>query len=295
MTILLFGHDGYIGSEFFRKLKNKGFEVLTAKSRNSNGKQHSFDFINCLIRSINCDVVINCSGYTGKPNVDACELHKDEVISSNVIFVKMLGDICENHKITLGHISSGCIYNGYVDGGYKETDIPNFTFKTDDCSFYSGTKALAEDVLYNVEKKYIWRLRIPFDNNNDVRNYLKKLMTYDTLVITKNSISNKNEFVDACIDCLIKKVPYGIYNITNDGYVDTIQVVELIKKKLKLNKEFKYFNSYEDFSKIIKTPRSNCVLNVDKLKGVGIHMKPIMESLEWSLNNWNDLSTNVTN
>ncbi len=32
-------------------------------------------------------------------------------------------------------------------GGFREDDAPNFSFRTNHCSFYSGTKALGEEVL----------------------------------------------------------------------------------------------------------------------------------------------------
>jgi hypothetical protein len=41
--------------------------------------------------------------------------------------------------------SSGCIYTGSrPDGsGFTEENPPNFNFRQNNCSFYSGTKALA--------------------------------------------------------------------------------------------------------------------------------------------------------
>ena len=44
-----------------------------------------------------------------------------------------------------------------------EDDDPNFSFRSPPCSFYSGSKALGEEVLEGAENCYIWRLRIPFN------------------------------------------------------------------------------------------------------------------------------------
>src|SRR5207247_10582577 len=44
--------------------------------------------------------------------------------------------------------------------GYSEADEPNFSFSRPPCSFYSGTKALAEEAIADVGQSYIWRLRI---------------------------------------------------------------------------------------------------------------------------------------
>src|SRR5438067_1708626 len=62
--------------------------------------------------------------------------------------------------------------------GFTETDTPNFSFRDLPCSFYSGTKALAEEAIAGVGNSYIWRLRIPFDEVDGPRNYLSKVQRY---------------------------------------------------------------------------------------------------------------------
>ncbi len=120
---------------------------------------------------------------------------------------------------------------GADDGrGFTEEDPPNFSFRQDNCSFYSGTKALGEEVLADAEQCYIWRLRIPFSHVDSPRNYLSKVMRYDTLLEAENSLSNLPEFVAAAIDCFEKQIPFGTYNLTNPGSVTTSEVVELIQK-----------------------------------------------------------------
>jgi len=281
MRVLLFGSTGYIGKEFLKQLTERKIGPFCMSAQESDMEDIQKTVINCDI-----DTIINCAGYTGKPNVDACEDKKAETMSGNVVFPRMLSIICERKKITLGHVSSGCIYNGYKENGFTELDQPNFSFKNPPCSFYSGTKAFGEEMLEELEQKYIWRLRIPFEEKHNDRNYISKLINYNTLLNAKNSLSNKREYVKVCIDTLEKRVPYGIYNVTNKGHVETTEVVELIKKHLKVDKEFKYFESLESFNLGIKAPRSNTVLNTDKLKSVGLEMKDAYQSLEECLKDW---------
>ena len=87
----------------------------------------------------NTTYIINCAGYTGVPNVDACEYNKQETIEGNVLFPLNLE---RSTNVPIMHISSGCVYTGYKDGGWLETDTPNFNF--DNASFYSATKTLAQ-------------------------------------------------------------------------------------------------------------------------------------------------------
>jgi len=286
MRIVLFGSNGYIGSEFARQLSEiKNLDVRSLRSRGFDGEGcYTYQQLEHILLVLAPSAIINCSGYTGKPNVDACEDHKAEAVMSNVTFVKMLADVCNSIKIPLAHVSSGCIYNGY-EKEFTEEDQPNFSFKCPPCSFYSGTKAMSEDVLKDVKKLWVWRLRIPFDEYNSPRNYLSKVMKYDTLLNLRNSLSHRSDYVKACLDMLLKWKPYGIYNVTNPGSVTTMEVVEMLKQKGFVN-EVKYFVDLESFNKTVRAPRSNCVLNTDKLAKAGIVMRPVKEALQHAIDNW---------
>lgn len=285
MKALVFGGSGWIGSEFIKQLTDKHIFTSEFPSRGFDGRGWEFKKLEFVIRQSRPDVVINCAGYTGKPNVDACEDHKTEAILSNVIFVKMLGEACESNGVPFGHVSSGCIYNGY-EKEFTEEDKPNFTFDSPPCSFYSGTKAMAEDVLANVKKKWVWRLRIPFEFKNGPRNYLTKIISYDRLINATNSLSHKGDFVRACVEMIHRWRPYGIYNMTNPGSVMAEEVVEMMRMKLDITKTFKYFLDMAEFNTTVRAPRSNCVLNTDKLAKTGIVIRPVREALQDTINNW---------
>lgn len=242
-----------------------------------------------LLRETKPQFLINCAGYTGKPNVDACEDHKAECLAGNAVLPGTIRTACEEAEIPWGHVSSGCIYTGSrPDGsGFTETDKSNFSFRTDNCSFYSGTKALGEECLEGAEEVYIWRLRIPFDSIDNPRNYLSKLMRYDKLLSATNSISHLDEFVRACWQSWNKRIPFGIYNITNTGSVTTEQVVQLIRKHLGVTKRFEFFDSEEQFmTQAARAPRSNCVMDNGKLLVAGIEMSHVSDALAISLQNW---------
>jgi len=65
-----------------------------------------------------------------------------------------------------------------------------------------------------------------------------------------------------------------------------MEIVEKMKTILKLDKQFKYFSDDAELDKISKIPRSNTILNVDKLASFGIKLKPVEESVEDALKNW---------
>ncbi len=285
--IFLLGGSGYVGTAYQALLTRKGLPFR-------NVRRADFDYTNQvaltgLLRREKPQFLINAAGYTGKPNVDACELHKPECLLGNAVLPGTIAAACADAGVPWGHVSSGCIYSGRnpAGAGFTETDTPNFTFRTNHCSFYSGTKALGEEVLVGAPNAFIWRLRIPFNEVDNARNYLSKLMRYSTLLEAENSISQLDEFVAATFACWEKRVPFGTYNVTNPGHVTTHEVVELIKKTGVSNKQFTFFKDEADFmTKAAKTPRSNCVMDSRKLAATGISLTEVHVAVERDLRKW---------
>lgn len=217
-------------------------------------------------------VVINAAGYTGFPNVDACEIRKQETIDGNVMFPVKLENHCPDLPIV--HISSGCVYTGYKDGGWTEDDEPNFDFSNG--SFYSGSKALAQKLLMPyMEKSYLLRIRMPFGDYPDPKNLFTKLEKYDKLVDFENSLSYTNDVARAAIFFAEELPESGIYNVCNPGSMTTKQIAE----KIGVTKE--WFTE-EEFLSSVKAPRSNCVLNTDKLQRI-FSLTPVERAVDIAL------------
>src|SRR5688572_11681981 len=285
--IYLLGGSGYVGHAYQALLTRKGIPFR-------NLRRADLDYTNpavltAALRADRPDFLINAAGYTGKPNVDACELHKTGCLFGNAVLPGRIAEACTAAGVPWGHVSSGCIFEGArADGnGFMESDAPYLTFRQNNCSFYSGTKALGEETLVGTSNVFIWRLRIPFNEVDSPRNYLTKLMRYSRLLEAANSISQLEEFVAATFACWEKRVPFGTYNITNPGAVTTHEVVELIKQSGVSNKEFVFFKDESEFMSLAaKTPRSNCTMDSSKLARVGIEMTEVHEALTRDLRNW---------
>jgi dTDP-4-dehydrorhamnose reductase len=285
--IYLLGGSGYVGGAYQALLARKGIPFRNLRRADVDYTDRAV--LTAALKADKPEFLINAAGYTGKPNVDACELHKSECLFGNSVLPGIIAQACSDAGIPWGHVSSGCIYTGArPDGtGFTEEDEPNFTFRQNNCSFYSGTKALGEEVLANAPQCYIWRLRIPFDNVDSPRNYLTKLMRYSKLLEAANSISHLHEFVSATFACWEKRVPFGKYNVTNPGHVTTREVVSLIEKSGVYPKKYEFFPSEAEFMKIAaKTPRSNCVMSSAKLANVGIQMTDVRSAVEQALHTW---------
>ncbi|MGH7950883.1 MAG: SDR family oxidoreductase [Limisphaerales bacterium] len=311
--ILLLGASGYIGEAFARELQWRKIAFIPLARKQLD--YTSFDLLLEFLKTKKPEFVINAAGYTGKPNVDACENAKADTLAGNTLLPQTIVHACAALEIPWGHVSSGCIFSGakIVENGkarvekkltkpdlralvekspekihgFNETDAPNFSFRDLPCSFYSGTKALAEEAIDGIGQSYIWRPRIPFDEFDNARNYLSKVRRYAKVYDNVNSISHRADFVRAGLDLWEHRAPFGTYNMTNPGFVTTRQVVGLIQKILKPSNRFEFWANDEEFYKTAaKTPRSNCVLDVSKLLSAGVKIRSVEEALEDSLKNW---------
>jgi dTDP-4-dehydrorhamnose reductase len=311
--ILLLGGTGYIGQAFKSELERRKRPFISLSRREVDYTR--FDSLLDFLKGKRPEFVVNAAGYTGKPNVDACESAKADTLAGNTLLPQTIGHACAALNLPWGHVSSGCIYSGakIKSGGqiraekdmtkpelrsvverspaevlgFTETDTPNFSFRDGPCSYYSGTKALGEEAIAGIGQSYIWRLRIPFDEFDSGRNYLSKVQRYTKAYDNVNSISHRADYVSACLDLWENRAAFGIYNVTNPGFVTTRQVIEMIEKILKPGKHFEFWANDEEFYKVAaKTPRSNCVMDVTKLLAAGVKIRPVGEALEHSLRNW---------
>ena len=312
--IWILGASGYIGEAFVAEAKKRKLDYRAVS-------RHELDYTDFrallgALKKEKPDFVVNAAGFTGKPNVDACENQKGETVAGNVTLAQTVASACDVAGIKLGFVSSGCIYTGAkvrrecgtwaVEdnlteplvsellsqrservAGFSESDEPNFSFTHNNCSFYSGTKALAEEVMRGFPDFYVWRLRIPFDEFDSHRNYLSKVQRYAKVYQNWNSISHRADYVGACLDTCIQKVPGGAYNVVNPGYVSTQEVVEKIRSCLLPNWNPAFWQSDDEFYRFgAVTQRSNCILDPSKLVEAGIKIRSVSEALEDVLKGW---------
>jgi dTDP-4-dehydrorhamnose reductase len=312
--VILLGASGYIGQAFGKELKRRGIPFRPISRKEIDYTDYRALWI--TLQKEKPDFVINAAGFTGKPNVDACENQRGEAIAGNVTLAQTVAQACDAAGVRLGFVSSGCIYTGAkvrrecgtwaVEdrlteplvsellakrsdrvAGFTEADEPNFCFVHNNCSFYSGTKALAEQVMAQFPDFYVWRLRIPFDELDGPRNYLSKVQRYAKVYQNWNSISHRGDFVAACLDSWLQKIPGGVYNITNPGYVSTREVVEKIQKQLSPDWNPAFWRSDDEFYRFgAVTPRSNCILDTTKILKAGIKIRTTEEALKNALDHW---------
>lgn len=270
MKILIFG-KGYIAGKFLDAFRAQGEDVLISDVRLTD-----YSVVKAELEDKKPDIALNCAGKTGKPNVDWCEEHKMETISSNVVAPLILARACEELGIYMMHIGSGCVYTGDKNGfGYTECDEPTF-----DGSFYSRTKAWSEAMLKEFPILQL-RLRMPLDSVPSERNFITKITTYKKVISVPNSISVISDFILAT-NMLIQKKAVGVYNVTNPGTITHAEILDMYKEIVDPSFSYELF-SLDELSKITKAGRSNCALSTDKLDQEGIHLRPVKEAVRATL------------
>lgn len=263
MHILLIGR-GYIAHKFK--------DVLGDEAEISDLRVEDYSVVKAELERVKPDVVLNCAGKTGRPNVDWCEDHKMETLMSNVVAPLILARVCEELGIYMVHVGSGCVYEGYNGGaGYSEEDAPNF-----DGSFYSKTKAWSEAMLKEFPVLQL-RLRMPLDGVPSERNFITKITKYSKVISVPNSISVLDDFMMAA-KALIAKRATGVYNVTNPGFITHQEILDMYKELVDPNYSYELF-SVEEMNRITKARRSNCGLSVAKLEAEGIHMRSVQEAV----------------
>lgn len=266
MKTLIFGSRGYIGKYFVSAYPEAVCPEIDIADSVA---------VAAVLDREHPEVVINCAGRTGRPNVDWCEDHKEETLRSNVTGPLVLLEECGKRGIYWAHMGSGCIYEGGTDRAFAESDPPNFTG-----SFYSKTKAWSDQILSEFPV-LIFRIRMPFDGTSDPRNLINKLAGYRRVLDVQNSVTCIPDFL-AAARTLIEKRAVGPFNIVNSGTVSPFDVIEMYKTIVEPSHAFEKLVP-ERLSEVVKAPRSNCVLSTVKLQTLGIRLRPVKEALSEAL------------
>jgi dTDP-4-dehydrorhamnose reductase len=257
-NVLILG-AGYVGTELYTHSAKEHVNYFL-KSRKDLDYANDATLYKFILNN-GITHVINCAGFTGRPNVDEGEQKKKLCWELNVKLPLKISNVCKTSGIDYIHISSGCIYSGY-EKEFTETDEPNFGL-FDNSSYYSKTKHAFETLN---EYGCTIRVRMPFGNDLHERSYLTKILKYDNLVNYKNSktyIPNLCNFIEYIVENNISTNSIGVINFVNPEAQNTEFATEIMKAYGFENKNWKFVD-IEDIN--IIAPRSNCVLSIDKLR-----------------------------
>ena len=270
MFVLVYGGNGWIGSQFVKLLDQEHIEYVIGKSR----IDHTNDVIN-EVKTINPTHVVSFIGRThGKigdktySTIDYLEEEGKlvENIRDNLYSPLILADICRQHNIHYTYLGTGCIFKyddehpfGKEINGFTSSDLPNFFG-----SSYSIVKGFT-DRLMGLYSNHVLNLRIrmPITDEKNPRNFITKITKYEKICSVPNSMTVLPELLPLVID-MMKKRTTGTINFTNPGLITHNEILEMYKEIV--DPKFRWSNfSQEEQRKILAADRSNNFLDTTPL------------------------------
>jgi UDP-glucose 4,6-dehydratase len=251
IRILIWGGNGWIGSQLVECLREVNIPVYLAESR-----YNVFSDVEEEIQRIRPSHIVSVAGRTyghDKNNIDYLEDPKTiaQGLKDNLEGPFNLSKLADKYRLHYTYFGSGCCLNG---GPYTEDDKPNFVG-----SVYSTTKGMVERLL--PDSVLDLRIRMPISWRRSDRNLLDKLLTYPKiLAYHQNSITCLDDILPLIVE-LICNSDTGIWNMTNPGTITNNEILELYKSIVDSNITWTNVDKVDTLA-----PRSNVVLDTNKLK-----------------------------
>ena len=292
MKLLIYGSRGWIGSQFIKLLEKENIEYVCGKSRVDNDINLREE-----IKEINPTNIISFIGRThGKidnkiyTTIDYLE-EKGKLVDNirdNLYSPIKLSIISEELNIHYTYIGTGCIFKydkehkfGKEENGFKESELPNFFG-----SSYSIVKGYTDRLIKNFNNVLNLRIRMPITDEQNPRNFITKIITYEKICSIPNSMTVLPDLLPNVID-MLKRGIVGTYNLTNPGLISHNEILEMFKEIVDNKFEYKNFTVKEQ-SEILLSDRSNNYLDTTKLESLYPKIKNIKESVRECLIRYKD-------
>ena len=226
--ILVTGATGQLGSDIVKELNRKGKSVFGVGSTKLNITNDS-DVMN-FFDSYRFNFVVHSAAYT---KVDAAEDEKELNYEVNVHGTENIASQCRKFDIPLIYFSTDYVFGGEGNIPFKEDDSVNPLCE------YAKAKYNGEEIVKKLNEYFIIRISWIFGKNgkNFVNTMLKLAETKNELKIVSDQIGSPTYTVDVAKEVaeMIDTNKFGIYHLTNEGYVSWADFAREIFKLKKIN------------------------------------------------------------
>lgn len=271
MKILITGANGMLAKEIKEKFAQGNELILTDVAELDITNQ---EMVMKFVEKEKPECIINCAAFTA---VDKAEVAGEIVEKINADGPGNLAKAAKANNATLVHVSTDYVFGGDLDveKDYKEDD------EKKPVTAYGITKLHGEEQIQaNTDKYYIFRTAWLYGigGNNFVKTMLKLGEAKDELNVVADqhgSPTYAKDLSEIIYQAVTKKIPYGIYNSTNEGYTTwydfTKAIFEYTGTICKVNPV-----TTEEYIKLMgvtqaKRPK-NSQMSKEKLKSVGINV-----------------------
>ena len=268
MKILITGANGMLAKSVKAKLGNEHELTCTDVADLDITDSES---VMKFVENLKPDYIVNCAAYTA---VDKAEEVYDLAEKINADGPGNLAKAANKVGATLVHISTDYVFNGDLDveKSYVETD------EVGPVTVYGKTKLHGEEqVQANTDKYYIFRTAWLYgDGNNFVRTMLKLGSTKDEISVVMDqhgSPTYAEDLASIIKQAIDKKIPYGIYHTTNQGFTTWYEFTKSIFKDAGIDCKVNPVSTekYIEMMKVTQAKRpKNSQLCKDKILAQGI-------------------------
>lgn len=287
MKVLIYGHKGWIGSQFLEIMDCNKINYIKGFSRVDNEES--------LISEINevCPThIISFIGRTHGPGFSTIDyLEQDgklvDNIRDNLFSPLLLAQICTKKNIHYTYLGTGCIFEydenhpfGKEVNGFSENSKPNFFG-----SSYSVIKGFTDRLMNQYSNSVLnLRIRMPITNVDNPRNFITKITNYEKICSIPNSMTVLPELLPIILD-MMKNNNTGTINLTNPGLISHNRILELYREIV--DSEFTWKNfSIKEQDIILASKRSNNYLDTKKLEYLYPNVLNIEDAVIKMLQSW---------
>jgi putative dTDP-4-keto-6-deoxyglucose-3, 5-epimerase and dTDP-6-deoxy-L-mannose-dehydrogenase len=209
-NIFIVGANGQLGRALRQQYPEARFADIDEMDITDRQSVESFDWSRISI-------VLNAAAFT---NVDGAETPEGRVAAwkVNASAVANLTRVCRTHNMTLVHISSD-----YVFDGTKEPHFENEDFSP--LSVYGASKAAGDLLVEQLDNFYLLRTTwVIGEGKNFVRTMLGLAEKNISPTVVHDQIGRltfTRELVRIIDHLLSTQAPFGTYNATNDGPLES--------------------------------------------------------------------------
>ena len=271
MKILITGANGMLAKEIRERFQEGNELILTDVAELDITNE---EMVMNFVKNEKPECIINCAAFTA---VDKAETAGEIVERINADGPGNLAKAAKETNSVLVHVSTDYVFGGDLDldKDYKEDDPKK------PVTAYGITKLHGEEQIEaNTDKYYIFRTAWLYGigGNNFVKTMLKLGEDRDELNVVADqhgSPTYAKDLAEFIYQSVTKKIPFGIYNATNNGYTTwydfTKAIFEYTGTVCKVNPVTT--EEYIEMMKITQAKRpKNSQMSKEKLMKAGINV-----------------------
>ena len=279
MKILVTGANGMLAKEVKEKFA-EGNEIIATDvaELDITNEKAVMDYV----MKTKPEYIINCAAYTA---VDKAEENYELADKINGDGPTNLAKAAKSTGAKLVHISTDYVFGGDLDVSkdYKEDD-PKAPV-----TVYGKTKLHGEEgIEANMDEYYIFRTAWLYGvgGNNFVKTMTKLGSTRDEINVVSDqhgSPTYAKDLTEIIYQAINKKIPYGVYNATNEGYTTWYDFTKEILAEQGISCKVNPVTTeeYIEMMKVTQAKRPyNSQMSKEKLKKYGINVPDWKDGLK---------------